>query len=79
MVVNNSGTVIGASPEESWDIQINNPSTQTAPYTWGAFQKGSSGIIVDSLFLEPANTLIPAISFTDADGHDVPCLESLEI
>lgn len=59
----NSGTVQGVAPQQSWDIQINNPSQQTAPNIWLSLEKGSSGISIDSVVLKPSNVVLTANSY----------------
>ncbi len=62
-VQNNTGVVQGIQSQQYWDVQINNPSTQTAPYLWLALEKAAaSGIAIDSVVLKPGNVVLPVAS-----------------
>jgi len=69
-VQNNSGTVQGVNVAQHWDVQINNPSAQTAPFIWMALEQGagSGNIIVDSVKLLPSLTTIsPTSTYNGTD------------
>jgi hypothetical protein len=62
-IQNNTGVVQGVASEQSWDVQINNPSTQTAPNIWIAFEKNTSSIIVDSVQQLPSGPLYTMLNY----------------
>ncbi|MGC4102956.1 T9SS type A sorting domain-containing protein [Ferruginibacter sp.] len=62
-VQNNTGVVQGVQPQQYWDVQVANPSTQTAPYLWLALEKAAaSGITIDSVVLKPSNLVLTTAS-----------------
>lgn len=64
---NNTGTVQGVAPQHFWDVQVNNPSTQTAPYVWLSLNKGTSDISIDSVVLKPSNVVLTANNYGSSD------------
>lgn len=66
-IQNNTGVVQGVVPQHYWDIQINNPSTQTAPFVWVSLEKGTGGISIDSVVLKPSNTVLTANAYGATD------------
>lgn len=59
-VTNQTGVVQGVSTQQYWDVQISNPSTQTAPYLWLALERGtgSGAITIDSVVAKPSNVVL---------------------
>ncbi len=60
---NNTGIVAGVSQQQYWDVQINNPSTQTAPSVWMALENVTTDILIDSVVLKPSNTIVTPITY----------------
>jgi hypothetical protein len=68
-VQNNTGVVQGIKSQQYWDVQVNNPSTQTAPYVWLALEKstGTGNISIDSVVLKPSNVILTAATYNTTD------------
>ena len=64
---NNTGIVQGVSPQQYWDVQVNNPSSQTAPFVWFSLEKGAGGIAVDSVVLKPSNVVLTPTAYGASD------------
>ncbi len=70
---NNTGLVQGVLVQHYWDVQINNPSTRSAPYVWMSLEPvAGSGISIDSVVLKPSNlVLTPAAYGTGSKWYAV--------
>jgi gliding motility-associated-like protein len=63
-IQNNSGVVQGVKPQQFWDVQIGNSSTQTAPYIWLGLEKiTGTGITIDSVVLKPSNVVMAPLAY----------------
>ena len=67
-VQNNTGTVQGTTLQHYWDVQVNSTGVNTAPNVWMAIEKGSGGIVIDSVVLKPGNTVLTPLTYNTSDA-----------
>ncbi len=67
LILGSTGNVQGTARVQSWDVRLSNTSSIAAPYTWLGFEKGTSGIVIDSVKLLNATR-------TATVGSNIPLL-----